>query len=751
MFASHVTENFSSDGFIVAAGSTDVEPGKLINLGHHELLVFWIQLLVIVGMARILGALAKRVGLPAVVGELSAGLILGPTVYGLVREVKIFGYELPVAFFDFLPAGPVQSSMLLAVSWFSAAFLLVVAGYETDLGLIRRLGKGAAYVTLGSITLPFFGGLIVGSQMPLDKFSDDSNGLVFALFIATAVGVSALAVVAKILGDLGLMRRDVGQITIAVGMANDLIGWVILGVIAGLAGTGELSASKVSITIVALGLFLVGALTIGQRVVDVALRAVRRDGPNLNGALTVTIGTMLVFGVITQGIGVEAVLGTFVAGVVLARSRYQQKESEHVIESMTTVLFAPLFFATAGLRLDLSLLFVDGAWVWALALLAVAIGLKFAGSYFGAVFAGLTKREGVVLGSGLNARGALEIIIATIGLSLGVFNETAFAAIVVIPLVASFFASVAVRVFGSNMEGSVAERERLAREEALDKNVLVKNNRILLPQADKANSIVAAQLVHFAWPEEIGATVMAGNQEDGTEADLEPIKNVLFGREVEFKNADQEAVTERTIAQSKLGYGVIAVGAVREPGHGTYVSPLVRELLVNADVPVVVVRKAKNLPGRLPGIFAQALVPVVASLSSRAAQELAANLSSQLGTQLTLSHIVRPPEDDKSSFINLVKATTFSGETDVAERVLAQAHAHALEVRANADTTIRIAASASEDIVDHANEIEADLIVVGAQLRRLDGRPSLGPNVEHVLEHAPQTVVAVVMPDARPD
>ncbi len=750
-----VVEYGMSDGLIVAtgSGSSEVSAGELINLDHHELLVFWVQLLVIVGVARILGGFAKRIGLPSVVGELSAGLILGPTVYGMVKEVSILGYDLPIGFDDFLPAGPVQSSMLLAVSWFSAAFLLVVAGYETDLGLIRRLGKAAVFVTLGSITLPFIGGLIVGSQMPLDKFApevSESGSLVFSLFIATAVGVSALAVVAKILGDLGLMRRDVGQITIAAGMANDLIGWVILGVIAGLAGTGELSVSGISITIVALILFLVGALTLGQRYVDVALRAVRRNGPNLNGALTVTIGTMLIFGVITQGIGVEAVLGTFVAGVVLARSRYQQKESEHVIESMTTVLFAPLFFATAGLRLDLALLFNDGAWVWALTLLAVAIGLKFAGSYFGAVLAGLTKREGVVLGAGLNARGALEIIIATIGLSLGVFNETAFTAIVVIPLVASLFASVTVRAFGSDMEGSVVERERLAREEALDKNVLVKNHRILLPQADQANSIVAAQLVQFAWPEEIGATVMATTHKDGTEADLDPIKNVLFGRPVEFNHADAVTITERTIAQSKLGYGVIAVGAVREPGHGTYVSPLVRELLVNADVPVVIVRKAKNLPGRLPGIFAQALVPVVASLSSRAAQELAANLSSQLGTQLTLSHIVRAPEDDSNSFLDLVKATTFSGENEVGERVLAQAHAHALEVRAYADTAIRFAASPSEDIVDHANEIEADLIVVGAQLRVLDGRPSLGTNVEHVLEHAPQTVVAVVMPDERP-
>ena len=227
-------------------------------------------------------------------------------------------------------------------------------------------------------------------------------------------------------------------------MANDLVGWVILGVIAGLAA-GEASIVGVVLTVAGLAAFLVAALTIGQRFVDTSLRYVRRDGANIQGALTVTIGAMLAFGVITQWLGVEAVLGAFVAGVVLARSRYRQVESQHIIEDLTSVIFAPLFFATAGLRLDLGLLRGE-ALVWAAILLAVALGLKFIGSFLGARAAGLTTREGMVLGAGLNARGALEIIIATVGLSLGVFNETTFTIIVMIPLVTSLFASIGVRL-----------------------------------------------------------------------------------------------------------------------------------------------------------------------------------------------------------------------------------------------------------------------------------------------------------------
>jgi len=467
------------------------------------------------------------------------------------------------------------------------------------------------------------------------------------------------------------------------------------------------------------------------------------------------VATMLVFGVITQGLGVEAVLGSFVAGVVLSRSRYQQIEAQHLIEDLTAVLFAPLFFATAGLRLDLTLL-TGSALAWAVLLLLVALVLKFAGSLLGARLAGLTTREGMVLGAGLNARGALEIIIATVGLSLGVFNQTTFTIIVMIPLVTSLLASIGLRVLSQNLEGSVAERERLAREEQLAQNLLIRNARILLPTQCDDNSIVAAQIVHFAWPEELAATVMEVPTK-GNGSNVDVVRDVLYGRKLDVATVGEvgpEEAARRIIDQSRLGYGVIAVGAAAAPGQGRFASPLVDELLKGSDLPVVIVRRARNLEGRLPGIFAQALVPVVASPASRAAQELAANLSARLGTRLMLSHVVYDTGgrlDTGRRLLGRLLSPAPPVETGVAERVLAQAHDHALKVNANVDTEIRIADSPAVELVRRADEIDADLIVLGARLRRLgDGRPSLGPNVEHVLEHASQTVVAVVTPDDRP-
>ncbi len=724
----------------------------LTSLSHHELLVFWTELLALFAVAWTLGAAARRLGLPPVVGELSAGLILGPSVLGVVAP-RLFDWFLPSS-----EHGPTQSAMLLAVSWFGAAFLLVVAGFETDLALISRLGRAAALVTAGSVIVPLTGGLVVGWLMPVVFYGDvDGNRpdrIVFAFFIAASVAVSALAVIAKILSDLNLMRRDVGQITIAAGMANDLVGWVILGVIAGLAASGQVSAFDAVATVGGLALFMIAALTFGQRIVDAALRLVRREGRNLRGALTVIVATMLTFGVITQALGVEAVLGTFVAGVVLARSRYHQVEAEHLIEDLTSVVFAPLFFATAGLRLDLSLL-RDSALGWALVLLFVALGLKFLGAFLGAKLGGLTTQEGFVLGSGLNARGALEIIIATVGLSLGVLNQTSFTMIVMIPLVTSLLASIGLRVFSRGLEGSVAERERLVQEQALESNLLIRHNRILLPSVSETNSIVAAQVVHFAWPLDLAATVLAVRT-DGDGPNINVMGNVLYGRNFEVAEVDPgvdgEAAAAEIIAQSRLGYGVIALGAGEEPGLGHFSSSLVDEVLNRSELPVVIVRKAMSHPGRLPGVFARALVPIAGSRSSQAALELAANLSSNLGTHLLLCHVVYRPRSGTGpgSLFDRFRASAFAEDDEVAGGLLAEALRYAMSTRATAETEIRFAGSPAVEIVNRANAIDADLVVIGAQVRRVpDSRPSLGPNVEHVLEHCPQTVVVVVMPDQR--
>lgn len=711
----------------------------LTPLDEHDLLVFWTQLLVLVVVARGLGHVMRRIGLPSVIGHLGAGVILGPSVFGRLWES---------GFHWFLPDKEISSGALFAVSWLGVALLLVSAGFETDLDLIRRLGRAAALVTGFSLVVPLVGGLVTGAVLPEAFVGAEADRTVFTLFVAAALSVSALAVIARILSELGLMRRDFGQITVAAGMANDVVGWVMLAVFTGFATGGGVSLPATLRIVVGLGAFLALAMTVGQRAVDACLKEVRRLGADLPGALTVAVLTMLVFGVITQALGIEAVLGAFVAGVVLHRSRFQQPEVVHHVESLTNSFLAPVFFATAGLRVDLTLLASRSALGWTLLVVGVAVVAKFLGAFAGARLAGQSPRAATALGAGLNARGALEIVIASVGLSLGVFSETAYAVIVLVPLVTSVFAAVSLRVVVRDWRGSSDEQERLEREEALSRNLVVKPDRLLLASRGEPASIAAAQILHLAWPAEVPATVVSVQPVWVDKPDISVIRDVFHGRRVEHRNVDLGDVAAAVVAEARLGYGAIGVGAPARY-EGQLYSPTVDELLLSSPVPVVIVRRSRRLDTPLPPAFTRAVVPVTGTRSSRAAQEVAYGLSAQIGTEVVLTHVVVRPGPSLPDWLARPFRRGEGGDDPthpVTEALMGLAADLGAELGVAPRQMVVEGPSAAHCLVDAAASEEADLVVLGAALRNVDGRPFLGHTVETVLERCDATVVVVATP-----
>jgi len=302
---------------------------------------------VLLAAARALGALMRRIGQPAVLGELAAGLLLGPSVLGRVA---------PALFAWLFPPDPVQQGALAAVAWLGVLFLLVLTGFETDLGLVRRLGRATVPVVLGSLLLPAAAGIATGFWLPDLFLGARAERLVFALFMATALAISALPVIASVLSQLGLMRRSIAQIMLAAAMLNDVAGWVLLGVVAGLAQSGSVRVDQIGLTVFGMVAFLVLAFSVGQRVVDAVLRRVReaRAGPGSSFAIAILVA--LAGGALTQAMGLDAVLGAFVAGAVLGRSKFREESTFAVLERVTGALLAPIFFAAAGLRADLGLL-----------------------------------------------------------------------------------------------------------------------------------------------------------------------------------------------------------------------------------------------------------------------------------------------------------------------------------------------------------------------------------------------------------
>lgn len=700
----------------------------LSSLNEHQLLVFWVQVTALVGLARVLGSLVRRIGQPAVIGELAAGLILGPSVFG-----KLWG----TGFQWFLPASPVQGSALVAMSWMGAALLLVVTGFETDLALIGRFRRAASLVAVGSLVVPFMGGLAVGFMLPKRFLGGGSEHTVFALFIATALSISSLPVVAKILAELGLMRRNFGQINLAAGMANDAVGWVLLGIISGLAASGSVSLSQVAVTIGGMLLFLVVAFTLGQRVVDTMLRRTRSTESGTEGGLSVSILVMLVLAVAAQWLGLEAVLGAFIAGILLGRSRFQHEGVLGKIESITTALFAPLFFATAGLRVDLGLLGDPTVLFWGIVVIVVASVAKFSGAFIGAKFAGLSNREGAALGAGLNARGAMEVVIATVGLGIGVLNDAAYTVIVLMAMVTSILAPPTLRLAVRNFSGSEEEQARLEREARLDANLVVKDQRILLPSRGLPNSIVAAQILHFAWPISAPVTVLSVAR-DGDVPDIEAVRNVFGERSFEVRQVDNPDAVGAILAEAKLGFGVIGLGVSDTPSEGSLLSAVADDVLRQVGLPLVIVRRARHQVTALPSFFTRCLVPVSGSRASKAAQEVAFNLGSALGTELVLTHVVSRADGDSGADVEHAKDSERP-----AMSMLAQAQEAAHELGASTRLLLRHGVSVADELVQAA--ADTDLVVVGASPRQLADGTFLGHTISELLSRCDATIVVVTV------
>jgi nucleotide-binding universal stress UspA family protein len=472
--------------------------------------------------------------------------------------------------------------------------------------------------------------------------------------------------------------------------------------------------------------------------------------------VTVAILVALAFAVATQWIGVEGVLGAFIAGIVLGRSRFQQEAVFGHIETITASFLAPVFFATAGLRVDLGLLVEQNAVGWAVLLVTVAIVAKFVGSYVGARWARLSHREGVALGAGLNARGALEVVIATVGLSLGVLNDLAYTAVVLVPLITSLLSAVGLRLAVRNWEGTEAERTRLQKEEALASNVIVRDERILFPTRSGRHSLVAAQILHFAWPPEAEVTI-ARVLKDGEEPDdvgIEPVLNVFHERDHEVTSVSWEGAASELAAEARLGFGVIGVGVADihandgDPHpHGsdtpTLLGDLASQLLDETTVPLLIARPARNQEGRLP-VISRVVVPVSGGRSSRAAQEVAFSISADLGTEVILTHVVDRPARSRVS--RLLGRTTVDDRTEVAERLLREASERAEASGIRARTELRRSESPADALVDLVRECEADLMLVGGRARSSEGHVFLGHTVEQVLEECDATVAVVVSP-----
>lgn len=418
-------------------------------LASHQVLVFLLQIAVLLLLALCLGRLANRVGLPAVVGELLAGVLLGPSL--LAQFAPGLSEWL-------LPRDPAQMHLLDAVSQLAVLLLVGITGIQVDLRVLRRRRATAVRVSLAGLLVPLALGVATGYVLVDSLMPSGTDPSVFALFFGVAMCVSAIPVIAKTLADMGLLHRDVGQLTLAAGAIDDAVGWFLLSIVSAMATAG-LHAGSISLSV----LYLVGFVTVawfpGRPVVRLLLRLAARS-PDSGPTLTTTVVIILLGAASTHALGMEAVFGAFVAGILIGAPGGAEPARLAPLRTIVQWVLAPLFLASAALRMDLTALRHGDVLLGAIVALFIAVLGKFAGAYIGARASRLTPWEGLALGAGMNARGVVQMVVATVGLRIGVLDTASYTVILFVAIATSVMAPPLLRIAMARVEHSAEEQLR---------------------------------------------------------------------------------------------------------------------------------------------------------------------------------------------------------------------------------------------------------------------------------------------------
>ena len=333
-----------SIGSILLATSSQGEGGQASP--EHALTVFIVQIAVLLLAGRFVGELAQRVGQPAVMGQLVAGILLGPSVLGLAPG-------LSRALF---PATPEQKAMVDGLSQFGVLLLLLLSGMETDLRLLQRVRRTAFFSSACGMVLPFVSGFFVAQLLPDSVLPDPSHRLLTSLFVATCLAVSSVKIVAMIILESGFQRRTLGQLILATAVVDDTVGWITVGAIAGAASRGTFDPRAVGATVAGTLAFLAIAFTVGRRWVARAIRWTNDNTRSDFAVMTLILVFMCGMALLTEGLGVHTSLGAFVAGILIGQSPLLSRRLEGELRGPIVALFAPVFFTLAGRSIDLRIL-----------------------------------------------------------------------------------------------------------------------------------------------------------------------------------------------------------------------------------------------------------------------------------------------------------------------------------------------------------------------------------------------------------
>ncbi len=425
--------------------------------GEHHIYIFLIQLLLLLGLARGLGEVFRRWHQPPLTAEILVGILLGPTILGRYFP-EFFGWLFPI--------DPIQVSMLETVAWLGVLFLLLETGLEIDFASAWRQRGAALKIALADIVIPMAIAFVPFLFLPDRYLADPNQRLLFAIFMATVLTISALPIAARALHDLHLTKTDLGFLLMSALSVNDIIGWLIFSLVLSFFLHADLEIGRTMFVVLGTIGFTALCLTLGRSLTNRAMSKIHDwELPQPASSLTFICLLGLLCGAITQRIGIHALFGFFLAGIMAGGAKALSERTRQVISQMVYAIFVPVFFASIGLKVD----FLTNFNLFLVLLVTVVgVGGRYFGAWVGVTLTKLPRANRATIAIAHTPGGAMEIVVGVLALEYGLISEPIFVAIVF----GAIFSSV---LLGPWLKASLLKRREISLLEFFSSRGMVEN------------------------------------------------------------------------------------------------------------------------------------------------------------------------------------------------------------------------------------------------------------------------------------
>jgi Kef-type K+ transport system membrane component KefB/nucleotide-binding universal stress UspA family protein len=593
-----VTPFDAPSGMPHTGGKVDMFLTDFVSNITHPLGILLLQIISIILVSRVFSFFFRKIHQPTVIGEILAGIALGPSLLGLFLP-EVSGFIFP------------KTSLpnLQMLSQVGLILFMFIIGMDLDVEIIRKKAREAVVISHASIIFPFFLGVVLAMFIYAEHGNTTIGFTPFALFMGIAMSITAFPVLARIVQERGLTKTMLGSMAITCAAADDVTAWCILAAVIAITKAGSIMNAGVTIALSAVYvLFMLYAV----RPILAKAGNIYTSRENLSrNVIAVILLVLLASAYVAEVIGIHALFGAFLAGVIMPHNLQFKKVLSEKVEDISLVLLLPLFFVFTGLRTEIGLLNDSHLWLLCAAVTGVAVLGKLGGSTLAARFVGQTWRNSFAIGALMNTRGLMELIVLNIGYDLGILSPQIFAIMVIMALVTTFMTGPLLHlidyIFGKAKpeedESGFEQRVLLSFGRFEMGSTLLRIARLLTFKQDK---VIRYTAMHITPTSDISVQEALNYEQEAFQPVTETARDLSLPLQTYYKAADQVGVAIVNKA-NRENYDLLLVGAARSVFNEDILGGKIRSILdtAHSDVAVFSDRGMQQLENILLMIYSR--------------------------------------------------------------------------------------------------------------------------------------------------